>query len=201
MLAASIGNGQMLDIGCGDGENLLRFGDLPIQRFGLEVSLARLKEARSRQLSVFQATGARLPLKDCQFDLIYVAHVLHHVPAYETILAEARRCLKPGGHVFLIETVTDNPLLRLARKVRPSWRGDDVEEGWDYEGIRRIVEEAGYQIENAGRYNILFFLWEMLPLAFWPLEIFTPLFVYLDLLLARFLRRYAAHCFFVLKVT
>jgi hypothetical protein len=56
-----------------------------------------------------------------------------------------------------------------------------------------------FGIEQSGRYNVLFWLWEMIPLAFWPFEILTPIFVYLDLLLMRWLKRYSAHCYFVLK--
>ena len=107
----------------------------------------------------------------------------------------------PGGVLFLVETVTDHPLLRLARRLYPVWRGDAVEADWRYADLVQILERAGFQVRQSGRYNLLFFLWEMFPLAFWPLEIFTPIFVYLDLLLAKFLSRYAVHCYFVAAVS
>ena len=125
--------------------------------------------------------------------------VLHHVAEYPQVLQEVKRCLTPDGRLFLVETVTDNPLLRLGRRLQPHWRGDDVEADWRYDELRSIVREAGFTIEEDGRFNLIFFLWEMLPLAFWPFEVFTPLFVYLDLFLARFFRRYAAHCYLVLR--
>ncbi|MCA9941223.1 MAG: class I SAM-dependent methyltransferase [Anaerolineales bacterium] len=200
-LVAGIGAGRLLDIGCGDGENLLRFAGLPARRVGLEVSGPRLRQARAHGLDVLQATGTRLPFPDAAFDMIYVAHVLHHVADYPAVLAEIRRCLAPGGVLFLVETVTDHPLLRLARRLYPVWRGDAVEADWRYADLVQILERAGFQVRQSGRYNLLFFLWEMFPLAFWPLEIFTPIFVYLDLLLAKFLSRYAVHCYFVAAVS
>ena len=74
-----------------------------------------------------------------------------------------------------------------------------MEASWRFADLVAIFEQAGFVVEQNGRYNILFFLWEMLPLAFWPLEIFTPIFIYLDLLLAKFFRKQAAHCFFCIN--
>jgi len=190
---------RILDVGCGDGENLLRFADLPAYLVGLEVSQPRLQTARGHGLDVFQATGERLPFSAGQFDLIYVAHVLHHVAGYEVLLAEVGRCLAPGGRLFVIETVTDHPILRLARRLHPVWRGDVVEAGWNYAQLSQILLDAGFRIEQTGRYNLIFWLWEMLPLAFWPFEVFTPIFVYLDLFLANFFERQMVHCYFVLE--
>jgi ubiquinone/menaquinone biosynthesis C-methylase UbiE len=128
--------------------------------------------------------------------LIYVAHVLHHIANYEAVLAEIIRCLAEGGVLFLVETVTDHPLLRLGRAVHPFWQGDQVEVNWSYGQLAQILGEMGFEVQQTERYNLIFFLWEMLPLVFWPFEIFTPIFVYLDLLLARFFKRYSAHCYF-----
>lgn len=190
---------RLLDIGCGDGENLLRFDGLPLHRVGLEVSQSRLQTARKHGLDVLQAGGERLPFPDAAFEMVYIAHVLHHVADYEQVLAEMGRVLTENGRIFIVETVTDNPLLRLGRRLHPVWQGDQVEASWRFADLGRIFEQAGFEIVENGRYNILFFLWEMLPLAFWPFEIFTPIFVYLDLFLARFFKKYAVHCYFVLK--
>ena len=190
---------RVLDIGCGDGENLLRFADLPLLPAGLEISFPRLVQARRHGLPVFQASGAALPAKSACIDLVYIAHVLHHVSDHSRVLQEALRCLAPGGRIFLVETVTDSPLLRLGRKARPSWQGDVVETEWDYAELTELLKSSGFEIELSERYNIFFFLWEMVPLAFWPFEVLTPFFVLLDLMLERFLLRYAAHCYFVLK--
>jgi ubiquinone/menaquinone biosynthesis C-methylase UbiE len=189
----------MLDIGCGDGEHLLRFGDLDIERFGLDVSLPRLRQARQNGLAVLQSTGERLPFPDGSFDLIHVAHVLHHVADCENMLSQIRRCLTRDGTLFVVETVTNHPLIRAGRAIHPIWRGDKVLQSWTYAELTDLLGRAGYRIERSGRYNVLFWMWEMLPLLFWPFEIGTPFFVYLDLLLEPWLSEYAAHCYFVLK--
>lgn len=193
------GGERLLDIGCGDGENLLRFDGLPLHRVGLEVSFPRLQTARRHGLDVLQAGGERLPFPDGAFGMVYIAHVLHHVAEYERVLAEMGRVLADDGRLFIVETVTDNPLLRLGRRLHPVWQGDEVEASWRFADLKRIFAAAGFEIEEYGRYNIFFFLWEMLPLAFWPFEIFTPIFVYLDLLLEKIFPQYAAHAYFVLR--
>ncbi len=198
-IAQEMGAGRMLDVGCGDGENLLRFEGVQLERVGIDPSPPRLRKARRAGLSVARGAGEGLAFPSGCFDLIYVAHVLHHVSDHEQVLAEIGRCLAPDGVLFVLETVTDHPLVRLGRVIRPSWRGDPVEADWDYSALREIVSQAGFRVERSGRYNLLFWLWEMAPLALWPLEVFTPVVVYLDLLLARWLARYSAHCYLVLK--
>jgi ubiquinone/menaquinone biosynthesis C-methylase UbiE len=190
---------RMLDIGCGDGEKLLRFAALPIAKHGVEVSFERLQTARRHGLTVEQATATHLPFADNAFDFVYVAHVLHHIADYPTVLAEIQRVLSADGRVFINESVSDSPLLRLGRAIHPVWQGDELENAWSYADLQQIFHDAGYTVVESRQYNVFFFLWEMLPIAFWPLELFTPLFVYLDLLLERFFNRWSAHCYFILR--
>ena len=190
---------RILDIGCGDGEYLLRLKDLPTHLVGLETSWPRLEAARKHNLDVMQASGTTLPYRANTFEMIYIGHVLHHVADYKSVLSEMKRCLAPDGRVFVIETTIDHPLLRLGRKIQPSWQGDEVEADWGFHDLVKMFQKDGWEIEENGRFNLIFFLWEMFPLAFWPFELFTPIFIEIDLFLARFVKQYSAHCYFVLK--
>ena len=192
---------RLLDIGCADGENMLYFKQPHLAKFGIEPSWPRLQEARGYQLKVAQASGTQLPYGDASFDFLYVAHVLHHVEEVEQLLNEIKRVLTADGEVFLIETVTDHPILKLGRKLYPYWRGDHVENDWSYAELAEILKKHGFTIRQTGRYNLLFWLWEMFPLTFGPFELFTPLFVYLDLLLEKWFGRYFVHCYFVLALS
>lgn len=190
---------RLLDIGCGDGENMLRFQQSHLAKVGLEVSWSRLRTARQMGLDVMQASGTRLPHGDNSFDMVYIAHVLHHVADYGAALAEIARVLDEQGEVFLVETVTDHPLLRFGRNLYPYWRGDHVEADWSFAELSQILQDAGFEISASGRYNLIFWLWEIFPLTFWPMELFSPFFVYLDILLARWFGRYSVHAYFVLQ--
>lgn len=42
-----------------------------------------------------------LPLADSQFDLVHCASLVEHLPQIDTVIAEASRVLRPGGHLLL----------------------------------------------------------------------------------------------------
>ena len=49
------------------------------------------------------ADACRLPFKDGQLGAIVMTNVLHHIPDVARFLAEATRCLRPGGRVVMVE--------------------------------------------------------------------------------------------------
>ena len=49
------------------------------------------------------ADGQRLPFPDASLRAILFTDVLHHMPDVKRFFAEARRCLRPGGRILMIE--------------------------------------------------------------------------------------------------
>lgn len=49
------------------------------------------------------ADACHLPFKDAQLGAIVMTNVLHHIPDVAQFMAEATRCLRPGGHVVMVE--------------------------------------------------------------------------------------------------
>ena len=187
---------RVLDIGCGVGENLTRlrrYGGSPI---GIDPTPGRVRDATAVSPSV-AAVGEALPFRDASVEMVYISHVLHHARDIDTILRESFRVLVPGGLLFLIETVEDSPLLRLARRFRPRWDGDEVTNRFRYSELRNRVERHGFELRGGTAFNWIFFAWELLPMAFRPLEILTPLFIALESLLRRPLARWGAHAWLV----
>jgi SAM-dependent methyltransferase len=58
------------------------------------------------------AAAERLPFADQSLAAIFLLNVLHHVPDAESFFGEARRCLKPGGIIAMVEPA-NTPLARL----------------------------------------------------------------------------------------
>jgi SAM-dependent methyltransferase len=60
--------------------------------------------------------GETLPFADASVDLAFTACVFHHIPEEQhiSLLAEIRRCLKPGSMMVLFEHNPINPLTQLA---------------------------------------------------------------------------------------
>jgi 2-polyprenyl-3-methyl-5-hydroxy-6-metoxy-1,4-benzoquinol methylase len=94
--------GRVLDIGCGRGLLLQQF-----KQRGWEVQGTELDEKSAAYprdvLGLPVKTGELLEMNfpDEQFDAVIMWHVLEHVPAVPTLMAEISRILKPDG-IFLI---------------------------------------------------------------------------------------------------
>ncbi len=196
-IAASQPGFRVLDVGCGRGDNLRRLVRYGGRALGIEPDLARAREAQSIAPAVV-GVGEHLPLGGGGFDMVYISHVLHHARDLPRVLAESHRLLAPGGLLFVIETVDDSPLMRLARALQPSWEDDEVLNRFRYPDLVQALEAAGFQVLRGEKFNWMYFAWELLPRAFRPLEILTPLFIGVETLLHRLLgRRWGGHCYLV----
>jgi ubiquinone/menaquinone biosynthesis C-methylase UbiE len=95
---------RLLEIGCGEGANLHHLQATGAHRFGLDFSAARAAFARrATDAHTVTADAGRLPFAEGSFDAVLIRDLLHHVPDAAAVLAEARRVLRPGGRLTLIE--------------------------------------------------------------------------------------------------
>ena len=86
---------------------------------GLEGANEKLKCAPI-PCKVRQADVCKLPFDDSQFDTVYSAHMLYHIPdfaAQRTALQEMLRVVRPGGVLVLI-TANPRPLLFPVRLLK-----------------------------------------------------------------------------------
>lgn len=189
---------MILDLGCASGWNMSRFGQYGRCSFGIDVVPERVQLALHHG-PVAIASGLELPFPVETFDVIYIQHVLHHIGDVEQALAEVWRCLKPGGTLFLIETAEDNPIIRYGRKLYPKWMGDEVNAPFYFDGLKQQLAEAGFAVQKAEQYSVIFWLWEILPDQVPLLEKLTPLFVQIERIFVKLFRRQAAHCYYVVS--
>src|SRR5690242_3708582 len=105
---------RLLEIGCGEGGNLWHLRALGAARFGVDFSAAKAAFARrATGVAVAAADAARLPFADGSFDAVLFRDLLHHLPDRARALDEARRVLKPGGRLTLVEPNRRSPLVML----------------------------------------------------------------------------------------
>ncbi|HEX8494144.1 MAG TPA: methyltransferase domain-containing protein [Pyrinomonadaceae bacterium] len=141
---------RILDVGCGTGANLELLGKYG-KAEGVDVSLAALDFCRARGLTnVRQGEAEKLPYEDGSFDLVTALDVVEHLDDDVAGLREMRRVLRPGGRALLFV-----PAFMFLWGVQ-----DDVSHHrrrYTLPGLRRILREAGYEVERATYANISFF--------------------------------------------
>jgi SAM-dependent methyltransferase len=92
---------RLLDLGCGKGRFASHFQAAGAEVVGLDLSSAML--ARATGLDRVRASARRLPFADATFDAVVAIEVLEHVGAVESVLHEARRVLRPGGRIAIVD--------------------------------------------------------------------------------------------------
>ena len=142
---------RILDVGCGTGANLLmlsQFGDAE----GVDVSEDALAFCRERGLAnVKLGAGEALPYDDATFDLVTALDVVEHMDDDLAGLREMQRVLRPGGRVLLFV-----PTFMFLWGVQ-----DDVSNPrrrYRLPELRRVLEQAGFEVERTTYANIMFFL-------------------------------------------
>ena len=142
---------RILDVGCGTGANLLmlsKYGDAE----GVDVSEDALAFCRERGLEQVKLGAAeKLPYDDATFDLVTALDVVEHLDDDLAGLREMRRVLRPGGRVLLFV-----PTFMFLWGVQ-----DDVSNHrrrYRLPELRRVLEQAGFEIERTTYANVTFFL-------------------------------------------
>ena len=98
-----IGEGKLLDVGCGMGDNMARFREYGWDVYGLDISEAAVKNARRRIGNhVFQGDLLSVGFDAASFDLIHFRHTLEHMHDPVAVLREAHRILKDGGLMVVL---------------------------------------------------------------------------------------------------
>ncbi len=97
-----------------------------------------------------QADAARLPFENGSFDLVVSTEAFHWFPDPDTVLAELRRVLRPGG-TLLVALVT-TPFEALGDLVRLGSRVVGAPFRWPTAaGLARRFERAGFVVVGQRR--------------------------------------------------
>jgi len=89
--------GDLLDVGCGSGFDLLAMRDRHWRVAGVEMNPQAVERARAQGLDVRQGTLSEANFPAASFDVVTLFHVLEHVTDVLALVREIRRILRPGG--------------------------------------------------------------------------------------------------------
>lgn len=86
--------------------------------------------------------ATRMPFTDNSLRCILLYDVFHHIPAVESFLREAERCLKPGGRIFMVDMhpgLIGKPILKYGHHEA----FDDETEEWAFEASGPLSSANG----------------------------------------------------------
>ncbi len=140
---------HVLDVGCGSGFHLPRFGDDASLVTGVEphpplVTAARARVAASpgsltQRLRVLSGSAAALPLDDSTVDVVHARWAYFFGPGCEPGLDELARVLRPGGTAFVVDNdVSRSTFGAWVRKADPRWDSPAIERFWARQGWTRV---------------------------------------------------------------
>lgn len=151
------GGEQVLDVACGTGALLEALGaeHADLRAVGLDLSLPMLSAARQRlgRVPLIQAEASRLPLFDRSFDLVFCVNSFHYFRRPLAALHEARRVLRPGGRLVLLDWCDDYLTCKLCsiwlRRTDPAFH-----RVYGLRECQAMLQQAGLRIHSANHFRV-----------------------------------------------
>jgi ubiquinone/menaquinone biosynthesis C-methylase UbiE len=148
-----------LDVGCGTGALLLRLLERrpDLHATGIDPSAGMLAVARAklagRGVDLRQGNAYSLPLPAHSVDLVMMANMLHYVARPSLACAEARRVLRPGGALAVVDYVPRGGLGSVADGLIRLYDHGHVR-AHGLPDLRAILTHAGFDVTHAERFPI-----------------------------------------------
>lgn len=160
--ATSRATGDVLELAVGTGLNLPLYGDQVRHLLGIDLSNAMLECAQDRlgdhhleeRMEVQRGDVQHLDLPDSSLDTVVATYAMCTIPDPHAALLEARRVLRPGGRLVLVDHGPGRSgWLRVAQRalnlVTVRWQSDDL-----LRDTRLLVAGAGFEIVEADQVGV-----------------------------------------------
>lgn len=150
---------RVLDLACGTGALARRLdGSVPDLRLvGVDLSASMIDRARRKMggrpgIRFVEADAHDLPFSRAAFDVVLCANTFHYFSHPGTVLSEARRVLRPGGRLVLLDWCRDFWTCRamdaVLRRVDPAHH-----ECYTLDDLRGRLRTAGFDVRWDLRYR------------------------------------------------
>lgn len=110
---SKITTGNLLDVGCGNGNILSSLVDSDLKLYGIDLSTEMIKQAEKRladRAKLCVTDAEKLPFDSDSFDVLVCNASFHHYPHPKTVLKEMRRVMKKDALLFIGEGYAIQPV-------------------------------------------------------------------------------------------
>jgi ArsR family transcriptional regulator len=133
----------LVDLGCGTGELLSQLAPALDSLTGVDREPSMLAVARRRladhpHVTIVEAALEDVPLEDGSADLATIVLVLHHLTEPAAVLSEARRILRPDGHLVVVD---------MQPHEQPTWRAlGHLHQGFSRDVLAALAAQSGLAV-------------------------------------------------------
>lgn len=138
--------GLVLDVGCGNGDNLVAARQLGWEVLGLEIDPQAARTARAAGVNVDLGDYRRLAEHRERFDCLICSHVIEHVHEPRALLHLLVQALKPGGTALISLPNASSAVLAA---VGANWRGLEAPRHLSipaYRAFTELVRSLGFEL-------------------------------------------------------
>jgi SAM-dependent methyltransferase len=142
-----VGEGRLLDVGCGPGVNLQTLQEQGWDVHGIEMSETAAALARQRVGDrIHHGTLETAPYAAESFDVIFMSHSLEHMFSPVATLERVRRLLKPAGVLIIAVPNAGSLEARLFGKWWVPWDPPRHLYHFEKRTLQKVLERAGFRV-------------------------------------------------------
>jgi len=155
-MGGPVEGGNVLEIGCGRGFGveaaLDMFGAKQVHAFDADpamVGLAQRELTRRRLMKgpnaprIWHGSVAEIQAGSSEYDAVFDYQVLHHVDDWRSALDEVARVLKPGGRLYLVESLRG----LIMNPIWGRWMNHPREDRFTLPILLEELERSGFVVD------------------------------------------------------